>query len=105
MSVKAIETSDAGSQYRCGRVGRGVLPQFTPQPLPHSNMQEKYLKRSFPHFLTRSLSTDGRMDGRMDGRTDGQTDGRTDGRTKPPVELRVRNKKEKVRATSRRWLR
>ena len=59
----------AGSQYRCGRVGRGIQPPFTPPP-PHSNVPKKYLKRSFSHFLTRWPPTDRRTNGPMDGRTD-----------------------------------
>ena len=65
------ETSDAGSQYRCGRVGRGIQPQSTPhtptintQTHPqHSNTQKKYQKCSFSHFSTRwPLPTNQRTD-------------------------------------------
>ena len=31
------ETSDAGSQYRCARVGRGIQPH--PHPNPHTQTQ------------------------------------------------------------------
>ena len=31
------KTSDAGSQYRCERVGRGIQPQPRPNPFPHTN--------------------------------------------------------------------
>ena len=34
------QTSDAGSQYRCGRVGRGIQPQSPP---PHTNIHKKCL--------------------------------------------------------------
>ena len=79
------QTSDAGSRYRCGRVGRGIQPPSTPQ-VPHgpNDMHKMHLKRSFLHFSTR-------VHGPTDQRTDGWTDGRTDGRTKPLIELRVRN--------------
>ena len=29
-------TSDVGSQYHCGQVGRGVQPPFIPSPTPHT---------------------------------------------------------------------
>ena len=35
LSVRLI-TSDAGSQYRCGRVGRGIQPQASPPPPPQA---------------------------------------------------------------------
>ena len=40
------QTSDAGSQYRCGRVGRGSQPPFLPKALlnPLSNT-DTYTKR------------------------------------------------------------
>ena len=63
-----IITSDAGSQYRCGRVGRGIQPQSTLQ-VPRSHAQKAY-KRSFPHFLTR-------VHGPADRRTDGPMDGQS----------------------------
>ena len=47
-------TSDAGPQYRCGRVGRGVQP---PSILKHTQ------KCMFSHFLTWSPWTDGPTDG------------------------------------------
>ena len=77
-------TSDAGSQYRCGRVGRGI---HTPTHFQHSNIHKKYRKRSFSHFSTRWPRTNGPTDRR----TDGPTDGPTDRRTMPLIELRVRN--------------
>ena len=30
------ETSDAGSPYRCRRVGRSIQPPASPQPIPNS---------------------------------------------------------------------
>ena len=42
--LKAEVTSDAGSQYRCGRVGRGIQPLCTPQPpAQQTNIRKKYL--------------------------------------------------------------
>ena len=64
------ETSDAGSQYRCGRLGRGVKPPSHP---PHIDTHKKYPKRLFFHISTRSLPMDGPMDGPADGPTDGQS--------------------------------
>ena len=66
-------TSDAGSQYRCGRVGRGSQPPFTPNappnPLPNSDPYTKsFLNACFPTF--RLVVTDGLMDGPTDKRTD-----------------------------------
>ena len=40
---KEKETSDAGSQYRCGQVGRGIqLPSTPHSPLP-THISEKHL--------------------------------------------------------------
>ena len=36
---KKKKKSDVGSQYRCGRVGRGIQPQSIPQ-VPYSNAQK-----------------------------------------------------------------
>ena len=77
ISLLRIEdkTSDAGSQYRCGRVGRGA---HTPSP-PHTNIHKKYLKISFFHFSNWSP----------------RIDRPTDRRTKPLIiELLVRNEKK-----------
>ena len=47
-----MRTSDAGSQYCCGRVRRGFQPPSTPQyPLP-TNIHKKYLKRLSSCFWT-----------------------------------------------------
>ena len=63
-----ISTSDAGSQYRCGRVGRGIQPPSTPHAPPHQHTYpKKHLKRLFFHFSTRALRTDGRTGRRTDG--------------------------------------
>ena len=69
------KTSDAGSQYRCGRVGRGIQPPSTPHAPPLTHIYKKHLKRSFFHFSTLSLWTNGQSDGLTDGRMDRQTDG------------------------------
>ena len=67
-------TSDAGSQYRRGRVGRGIQPQSTPKPQPHTLKHTQKVSETlvFPLFL---LDHHGTMD---------QRNGPTDGRTKPP---------------------
>ena len=79
-NARKKRTSDAGSQYRCGRVGRGSQPPSTPNaptnPPSNTHTHKKLLKRSFSHFSTRGH---------------GPTDRRTNGRTKPLIELRVRN--------------
>ena len=62
-------TSDAGSQYRCGRVGRGIQPPSTPHAPPPTHIPKKISKTLvFPLFD--SWVTDRRTDGRTDGRTD-----------------------------------
>ena len=60
--------SDAGSQYRCGRVGRGIQPLSTPQPTPYTQTHPKSIESArFPTFQL------DHHDGRTDGRTDGQS--------------------------------
>ena len=76
-----MKTSDAGSQYRCGQVGRGIQPPFTPKPILNTQTYTKSIKNA--RFPTIQLDDPGR--------TDQRTDRRTDGRTKPLIELRVRN--------------
>ena len=44
-------TSDAGSQYRCGQVGRGIQPPNSLQP-QRTNIHKKYLKRLSYCFWT-----------------------------------------------------
>ena len=77
------KTSDVGSPYRCGPVGRGSQPPSTPNTPPNTLSKQthtqKASKRSFFHFSIRAH-----------GRTDQRTDGRTDGWTKPFIELCVR---------------
>ena len=69
-------TSDAGSPYRCGRVGRGIQPPSTPSPTPL--------------FLTNTDSHNGSLENarfrnfQLD-HHDGPTDGPTDRRTKPRI--------------------
>ena len=79
---KREKTSDAGSQYRCGRLGRGIKPPTTPQTPFHTQSYIKSIQNA--HFSTFRLD-------HLYGRTDGPTNGRTDGRTKPLIELRVHN--------------
>ena len=66
-------TSDAGSQYRCGWVGRGIQPPSISHA-PHT-YTKNHRKRSFSHFLTC-----------VHGPTNQPKE-----RTKPLIELRVRN--------------
>ena len=64
-----VKTSDAGSQYRCGRVGRGIQPHPHPNPPPTLKHTLKVSKTLvFPLF--NSMTTDRRTDRRTDGRTD-----------------------------------
>ena len=76
-------TSDAGSQYRCGRVGRGIQPPSTPKPTPNTQTYTKSIKNArFPTFqLDDHGPTDRRTDGPTDRRTDWPTDRPTDGPT------------------------
>ena len=61
-------TSDAGSQYRYGRVGRSIKPPSTPIVIPNSQTYTKSVKNAcFPIF--NSIT----MDRRTDGPTDGQS--------------------------------
>ena len=39
--TKRKKTSDAGSQYCCGRVGRGIQPPSTPKPTPNTQTYTK----------------------------------------------------------------
>ena len=71
-------TSDAGSQYRCGWVGRGIQPPSTPQPTHNTHTQKVSKTLIFPLFDSITMM-------------DGPKDQWTDGRTKPLIELRVRN--------------
>ena len=65
------KTSDAGSQYRCRRVGKGIKPPSTPQPPQTLKQTEKVL-------ITM---------------TDEPTDGRTDGPTKSATKKQKRKPK------------
>ena len=64
-------TSEAGSQYRCGRVGRGIEPSSTPQ-VSHSHTQNASKTLVFALFDSCSW-TDGPTDQQTDGPTDGQS--------------------------------
>ena len=72
------ETSDAGSQYRCGRMGRGIQPPSTPQTPLHTHTYIESIQNA--HFSTLPLD-----------HLYGPTDQQTYGQTKPLIELRVRN--------------
>ena len=74
----AKETSDAGSQYRCGRVGRGIRPPS----IPTSNTQTYTKSIENARFPTFQLD-------HHDGRTNGPTDQRTDQRTNGPTDQRT----------------
>jgi len=74
--VREEKTSDAGSQYRCGRpTGGQGRPTTIHIPTPPPN---KHVQRSFYHFSTHAH---GPTDGPTDQRTDQRTDGRTDGQS------------------------
>ena len=84
-------TSVAGSQYRCGRVGRGIQHPTSPQappptPLPHTGTHKHSMKQLRYHKRIFNLSV-------MDGQTNGPMDQRTN--SKPLLELRVRTKKQR----------
>ena len=57
-----------GSQYRCGRVGRGIQPRSTPQPPPHTQTYTKSSQNA--RFSTFRLGHYGRTNGLMDRRMD-----------------------------------
>ena len=59
-------TSDAGSQYRCGREGRGIQPSSTLQPTSNSQTNKKSIENA--HY---------QLD-HHDGPTDRPTNRRTD---------------------------
>ena len=65
------ETSDAGSQYCCGRVGRGIQPLSIPQ-VPHSHAQ-KASKTLVSSLFDSCPRTDGPTDRPTDRPTDGQS--------------------------------
>ena len=78
VNINHKELNKAGyTAISCGRVGRGIQPQSTPQ-VPHSHAQKA--SKTLISSLFDSCP-----------RTDGPTDRPTDGRTEPPIELRVRN--------------
>ena len=58
------KTSDAGSQYRCGRVGRGIQPPSTPIPIPNTQTYTKSIKNT--RFPTFQIDDHGRTNGRTD---------------------------------------
>ena len=76
LSHKVISrlTSDAGSQYRCGRVGRGSQPPSTPNT--HSNTDT--YTRSFKTLVFLLFDSCSWTNGPTDQQTDGPTDQRTD---------------------------
>ena len=61
--------SDARSQYRCGRVGRGIQPPATPQPTANTRTYAKSIKNA--RFPTFQLDDHGPTDQRTDLQTDG----------------------------------
>ena len=69
-----VKTSDAGSQYRCGRVDRGIQPQSTPNtqhPFQHRHIHKKHQNAHFSIF--RLVFTDQRSNQRTNRQTDGQS--------------------------------
>ena len=63
LQKKQRVTSDAGSQYRWGRVGRDIRSPSPPNAPPPTHT----LKRSFLHFWTCLHGSDQRTDDRTDG--------------------------------------
>ena len=86
-----VATSDAGSQYSCGRVGRGIQPPASPQPYPvHSchAFTHPHTHNNNCSFIIARVSRFQLERGRL---TDGPTGQRTK-RTKPLIDLRVRTR-------------
>ena len=51
---KKKKTSDAGSQYRCGRVGRGIKPPALPKPHPQppsDTLTHKKYQLQHPNYM------------------------------------------------------
>ena len=67
-----LKTSDAGSQYCCGWVGRGIQPPSTPQSPSHTRTYTKSIKNC--RFSTFRLDHHGPTDQRTDGPMDQLTD-------------------------------
>ena len=69
-------TRDAGSRYRCGRVGRGAQPPSTPSLNPHTLTHTNTHGQTQPQYISNArfhtfwLNRNGLTDGLMDGRTD-----------------------------------
>ena len=63
------KTSDAGSRYRCGRVGRGIKPPPHPTPSPpppHTHNHNYSIINASFQFSRFRLKRDGPTDQRMD---------------------------------------
>ena len=76
VDLKNGKSSNAGSQFRCGLMGRGGQPPSTPEPstlhTTHKRSQtihKKYFRHLFFHSSTRSAQTDKLMDHRTDKQT------------------------------------
>ena len=68
--IKSKVTSDAGSQYRCGRVGRGSQPWYTPNTPPNSLSNTDTYTESFKTLVFSLFDLCSQTDGRTDRRTD-----------------------------------
>ena len=79
-----IVTSDAGSQYRCGRMGRGIQPPSTPQP------------RSNTQTYTKSIENARFQLDHHDGPTDQPTNRRTDKASYRVASPRLKNNANKL---------
>ena len=73
----AIRTIDTESQYRCGKVGRGIQPPSTPSPTQHIVKNTDNLSGSIKDACFRTFQFDHHE--------------RTNGPTKPHKEQRVRH--------------
>ena len=61
-----LKTSDAGLQYRRGRLGRGIHPPSTSQPQRQSQIKTPQVSRPLVSPLFNLIITNGRTDGRTD---------------------------------------
>ena len=68
--VKEYQTSDAGSQYRCRRMGRDIQPSSTPHAPPQPTHISKKASKTLVFPLFDSWVTDQQINGQMDRWTD-----------------------------------
>ena len=74
-ALRASETSDTGSQYRCRRVGRGSQPRSTPNTPPNTLSNTDTYTKSFKTLIFLLFDLCSRTNIQTNGRTYGPTDG------------------------------